>query len=963
MRDWFTDTGIATKVSSVSQLEPGDVIVTNSYGHVVLYIGSYGGKSHQVASHSAWGIFSYTYFGTPNEYWHITSSSGSVTLTLYVHEGSASGPLLSGARVTGSDGAGKSFDKTTDGGYVVITGSPGTWSFTASKSGYKTTTWDQSITATCEKHAFLEKEDVKVNGIDVSQYQHPDGADIDWSKVYDSGYRFAFVKATEGDSRPPVIINPYFEEDMNEGHYAGMLMGAYHFAHPEANNATDEARFFISVAKPYFKEGYLRPVLDIEVGGPELGKEKLSSWIHEWMNTVKDETGIEPILYVNSNYAKNYLDSSIAKYDLWIAHWRCDTGTPPDTGIWDSWDFWQYYSPDYCGENSVPGISGGVDLDLFNGDMSKLYTFVIAGGDHIPPSVDAFSVSPDSVTLGDSFTISYTVSDTGGSGLKQVELWWAIDVGGEPDWGTFPVDNPKQTTPLSGQSSYSGSFSDEPPETGIYWYGLHVVDNAGLWSVEPDPPGPKKVTVTESPSLMLTPPSYDFGSVEVGQCSSEYSFTLTNTGGGTATGSVSLTGTHASQFTVTQGGGSFSLGAGASKTIKVKFCPMSTGAKSASLYADGSNCNDDSSSLSGTGTQPPSIDLAPSSYDFGSVEVGQCSSEYSFTLTNTGGGTATGSVSLTGTHASQFTITQGDGSFSLGAGASKTIKVRFCPTSTGSKSATLFADGTNCNDDSSSLSGTGTPPERTITFYTDPTNGGTITFDGVTYSNGQSTTKTDGTYSVSANPASNYEFDHWSTTGGVSVANPYSHSTTATVSGDGSIKAWFKTKGVAITATRDISPQQVMNGSTFSVTVTITANQDIYAPILDEDPPTGWSVTPVQNDGATFKESEIKWLWTASLSEGDSKTVIYNVTVPSDTTPEDYVILGNVSAYGVEPIVVGGDSTITIITDWNPWDDDGIITDSEIQEAVYHWLTDTPKNGHLVTDEEIQALVYMWLTG
>jgi hypothetical protein len=75
MRDWFTDTGIATKVSSVNQLVPGDVIVTNDYGHVVLYIGSYEDKTHQVASHSAWGIFSYTYFGTPNEYWHITSSS------------------------------------------------------------------------------------------------------------------------------------------------------------------------------------------------------------------------------------------------------------------------------------------------------------------------------------------------------------------------------------------------------------------------------------------------------------------------------------------------------------------------------------------------------------------------------------------------------------------------------------------------------------------------------------------------------------------------------------------------------------------------------------------------------------------------------------------------------------------------------------------------------------------------
>ncbi|NAT10716.1 hypothetical protein C4E22_04090 [ANME-1 cluster archaeon AG-394-G06] len=83
------------------------------------------------------------------------------------------------------------------------------------------------------------------------------------------------------------------------------------------------------------------------------------------------------------------------------------------------------------------------------------------------------------------------------------------------------------------------------------------------------------------------------------------------------------------------------------------------------------------------------------------------------------------------------------------------------------------------------------PPQRTITFYTDPTAGGTITFDGSIYSNGQSTTKTDGTYSVSANPASNYEFNHWSTTDGMSVANLYSQSTTATVSGDGTIKAWF----------------------------------------------------------------------------------------------------------------------------------------------------------------------------
>ena len=82
----------------------------------------------------------------------------SVTLTLYVHEGSASGPIIAGARVTGQDDAGVSFDKTTNSsGYVTITGTPGTWQFTVSKSCYQTNSWSQSITATSTKHAYLIK--------------------------------------------------------------------------------------------------------------------------------------------------------------------------------------------------------------------------------------------------------------------------------------------------------------------------------------------------------------------------------------------------------------------------------------------------------------------------------------------------------------------------------------------------------------------------------------------------------------------------------------------------------------------------------------------------------------------------------------------------------------------------------------------------------------------------------------
>lgn len=204
-----------------------------------------------------------------------------------------------------------------------------------------------------------------VYGIDVSHWQ----GTINWASVYSAGYKFAFCKATEGVG----YTDPTFTTNMNGGENAGLLMGAYHFATPYTdgvNDAVDEAQYFVSAAGDYIKDGWLRPVLDLE-DGASLGKTTLSNWVHEWMDTVKSETGVEPIIYTGSNYANNYLDTSVNVYTLWIAHWT--TADSPNTGIWSSWDFWQYSD-----NGSVSGISGDVDMDRFNGDMSKLNTFVIS---------------------------------------------------------------------------------------------------------------------------------------------------------------------------------------------------------------------------------------------------------------------------------------------------------------------------------------------------------------------------------------------------------------------------------------------------------------------------------------------------------------------------------------------------------------------------------------------------------
>jgi parallel beta-helix repeat protein len=78
------------------------------------------------------------------------------------------------------------------------------------------------------------------------------------------------------------------------------------------------------------------------------------------------------------------------------------------------------------------------------------------------------------------------------------------------------------------------------------------------------------------------------------------------------------------------------------------------------------------------------------------------------------------------------------------------------------------------------------PPPPTITFYTDPSDKGSITFSGTPYTNGQSGQYAAGPYALSANAPSGWTFSQWQTTGGVTISG-----STATVTGAGTVKAVF----------------------------------------------------------------------------------------------------------------------------------------------------------------------------
>ena len=204
-----------------------------------------------------------------------------------------------------------------------------------------------------------------VHGIDVSNWQ----GTINWENVATDGQVYAWVKASEGMT----YQDPQFFNNLSNGLDAGVVMGAYHFARPDNNLASEDAANFLATAESCIGVGFLPPVLDLEnpySGGQAIvlsdlfSSSELSNWALEWMNIVEAQTGITPLIYVNGNYA-NYLNSDVNAYGLWFAQPDQSLNPPVNIGVWNDWKFKQY---SWWGE--IPGIIGDVDLNIFNGSMT-----------------------------------------------------------------------------------------------------------------------------------------------------------------------------------------------------------------------------------------------------------------------------------------------------------------------------------------------------------------------------------------------------------------------------------------------------------------------------------------------------------------------------------------------------------------------------------------------------------------
>lgn len=268
----------------------------------------------------------------------------------------------------------------------------------------------------------------KVILADISAAQ---GHDIDFDLVADSRLIVgAICQASNGQKGR----DPTFVRNFRELKRVGLLRGAYHFAHCDADNgdATLEAANFVSavcLAAGAGSPASLLDVLDSEDvllaldietnnGSPKLPPgPAFVKWVHTFCKYVEDTTGIVPAIYTggpffdaNDGNPDAETMAVLAKYPLWLAAYVVNPSAflPPE---WMTAGYTLWQDAGDVGDIDratpgqqlfhIPGIGGGkvnVDHDVFNGSLDELKAFLRALAPRpilTPPEHDDVPLEPE----------------------------------------------------------------------------------------------------------------------------------------------------------------------------------------------------------------------------------------------------------------------------------------------------------------------------------------------------------------------------------------------------------------------------------------------------------------------------------------------------------------------------------------------------------------------------------------
>lgn len=341
---------------------------------------------------------------------------------------------------------------------TTTTTSTGTWKIEATATALAATVKYRAIAIVGGKHVYSLARSVKIqrtpemsnadpaslisesgpggriHGMDISKWQHPNNAPIDFAKMYTAGIRFVMIKASDTRDTSDAQALKYLLLDHNAAQSAGIYTGFYYYASlPDTSDtATVVADATAQAQKAIWRlaslGGYtnrdLPYALDLENNcvrysssgscSKYTSRNFVTLWASTWLAAVANKTGRAPIIYSYPQFLENAMtrSSDLLKYPLWIAHYSLNPFDPlsqpgqKTSGCfvhsWTTsncsslWMVWQYTSCGIAKKYGVPGTR--VDLDVFRGTPSAFLELV--KGTWTPEPVDLMPVQePTTMTV------------------------------------------------------------------------------------------------------------------------------------------------------------------------------------------------------------------------------------------------------------------------------------------------------------------------------------------------------------------------------------------------------------------------------------------------------------------------------------------------------------------------------------------------------------------------------------
>ena len=206
-----------------------------------------------------------------------------------------------------------------------------------------------------------DADDGETYGIDVSHHK----GTISWSKIAKSGVKFAYIKATQGQT----FIDNKFQYNFNQAKENNIPAGAYHFLSTHSS-ATKQADHFLNTYNKVNSGDNLPPVLDLEWDYNSSGHDNWSNFNSDkiitkcllFLERIENELNQRPIIYTNKGWWESILGSNgsaLNIYPIWMSRYgKYNEAEPPLMSGFD-WLMWQFTD-----KGSVDGINGYVDVNV-----------------------------------------------------------------------------------------------------------------------------------------------------------------------------------------------------------------------------------------------------------------------------------------------------------------------------------------------------------------------------------------------------------------------------------------------------------------------------------------------------------------------------------------------------------------------------------------------------------------------